>query len=67
MTQLRALTLDSGRLPGDPMLGEGGGGRQARWDVITPCNLQEMQGAARRGDESARLLLLPELRYSQNP
>lgn len=67
MTQLWAPTVDSGRLPGDPMLGERGGGRQMRWDVITPCNLQEIQAAARSGDESAGLLLLSELSYSQNP
>lgn len=38
-----------------------------RWDVITPCNLQEIQAAARSGDGSACLLLRSELSYSQNP
>lgn len=36
----------------EPLLGEGVGWRHTRWDVITPCNLQEIQGAARSGDES---------------
>lgn len=52
MIQLWALTVDSGPLPGDPLLGEGGGVRHTRWDVITPCNLQEIQGAACSADES---------------
>lgn len=52
MTQLWALTVDSGWLPGGPVLREGGGTGKTRWDVITPCNLKEIHWAAHSQDES---------------
>lgn len=57
MTQLWALTVDSSWLPRDPMLRERGGMRQTRWDVITPCNLEEIHWAALSQDESIPLIL----------
>lgn len=65
MTQLWALTVDSGWLPGGPMLREGGGARRARWDVITPCNLEEIHWAAHSRDESAPLV--PSLHSRRAP
>lgn len=38
---------------GPPAGWKGVGERHTRWDVITPCNFQEIQGAAGGGDESA--------------
>lgn len=57
MTQLWALTVDSSWLPRDPTLRERGGMRQTRWDVITPCNLEEIHWAALSQDESIPLVL----------
>lgn len=59
MTQLWALTVDSGWSPVGPMLWKGGSVRQTRWDVITPCNLEEIHWAAHSQDES--ILLVPSL------
>ena len=57
MIQLWSLTVDSGWLPGGPLLREGGGTWPTRWDIITPCNLEEIHWAAHILNESLPLVL----------